>query len=439
MKDAAATEVADPTHSPRERMLEVLRRYELVRSDAVEAAMRAVPRHLFVREVPADQAYSNVPVITKRRPDGEPLSSASEPGIIAMLLEQLDVRPGQRVLEIGTGIGYNAAVLSHLVNPGGEVTTIEYDAEIAERAREVLGATGHGDVRVVHGDGALGHAEGAPYDRVIVSTGAWDVPPAWLDQLIPEGRLVVPLRLPAWSLSVAFERADDCWRSLSGRTCGFIPMDGPAGNPVRNVPLVDDDGVLADGDVVLRIDDERDLDATALAHAFTLPRQEVWTGVMMDNLEPQAYNHLLLRLATTMSGACKFNVSGDVFDRGLVVTVFRWGGLAVCEGDSLAYVTSRRTGQLIEGTERSWFELGVFAHGPHGADVASRISELIQEWDRDHRRRTEPRIEIHPIGTPDARLRDAYIVDKRHVRVAVSWADTAPSRRSGSSSSAQGS
>ncbi|MGW5360530.1 protein-L-isoaspartate O-methyltransferase family protein [Actinopolymorpha pittospori] len=106
-----------------------------------------------------------------------------------MLLEQSDVWPGQRVLEIGTGIDYNAAVLSHLVGPDGQVTTIEYDAEIAERARETLEATGHENVRVVHGDGALGHPEGAPYDRVIVSTGSWDVPPAWLGQLTPVARV----------------------------------------------------------------------------------------------------------------------------------------------------------------------------------------------------------------------------------------------------------
>ncbi|GAA5015380.1 methyltransferase, FxLD system [Actinopolymorpha pittospori] len=436
--NATATGVADPTHGPREGMIEALRRYEVIRSDAVEAAMRAVPRHLFVPEVPADQAYANVPVITKRHPDGEPLSSASEPGIIATLLEQLDVAPGQRVLEIGTGIGYNAAVLSHLVGPDGEVTTIEYDAEIAERARETLATTGHDNVRVVHGDGALGHTQRAPYDRVIVSTGAWDVPPAWLDQLTPKGRLVVPLRLPAWSQSVAFERAEDCWASLSRRTCGFIPMDGPAGNPARNIPLVDDEGVLADGDVVLRIDDDRKVDAAALAHAFTRPRQEVWTGVMMDNLEPQAYDHMLLRLATSLDGACKLNVSGDVFDRRLVVTVFRWGGLAVCEEDSLAYVTSRRTGDLIDGTERSWFELGVFAHGPQAADLADRVAGQIRDWNHNHRANSEPRIEIHPIGTPDARLRDAYVVDKRHTRVAVSWVDAAPTRPV-HSSSAQGS
>ena len=416
--EICAVDVAERATELRGAMVDRLRRDGSLRSGPVEEALRAAPRHVFVPEASVEEAYdAGQVIVTKRHADGTPLSSASEPGIMAMLLEQSAVGPGQRVLEIGAGTGYNAALLSHLVGGAGAVTTIEYDAETAERARRALAAAGYANVRVLCGDGALGAPDGGPYDRVLVSTGAWDVPPAWLDQLVADGRLVVPLRLPGWSLSIAFEPADGCWRSVSSRTCSFIPMEGAMGRARRRVPLADDDAI------VLSIEDDRDVDHLALGRALSEPRRESWTGVAMDPWDSASYDHLLLWLTTTLAGACKFSARPEAVERGRVAPVFRWGGVAVCTSDTLAYVTCRRLNERIPGTKRFARELGVIAHGPGAgaAELDEQVTRRIRTWDREHRSKTHPLIELHRAEAPGEPRVGAFLIEKRHTRLAVSW------------------
>ncbi|SOD59173.1 protein-L-isoaspartate(D-aspartate) O-methyltransferase [Streptomyces zhaozhouensis] len=178
-------------------------------------ALRAVPRHLFLPDLvwlrdgrgghaPCDRAreparwweaaYADVPVVTRltREPGGAtvPTSSASAPGTVVAMLEALDLRAGDRVLEIGTGTGWNAALLAVLAGDSG-VVTVEVDAEVADRARAALAGAGR-TPRVVTGDGAAGWPAGAPYQRVVATCSVRAVPPAWLDQLAAPGRLVAP-------------------------------------------------------------------------------------------------------------------------------------------------------------------------------------------------------------------------------------------------------
>jgi len=143
---------------------------------------------------------ANSPVITQvdfgEAPSGQkssvPSSSCSQPSIVADMLEALNVRPGQSVLEIGTGTGWNAALLSHLVGEHGRVVTIEVDRRLARDARHSLANSGYHPV-VIAGDGLEGYLPGAPYDRVISTAALRElVPRAWLDQLRPGGRLVTP-------------------------------------------------------------------------------------------------------------------------------------------------------------------------------------------------------------------------------------------------------
>ncbi|WP_369974880.1 methyltransferase domain-containing protein [Thermobifida halotolerans] len=167
----------------------------VVRSAAVEAALRRVPRHLFVPGTSLEEAYADEAVHTKHDPaTGVSVSAASQPRIVAMMLEQLQAAPGMRVLELGAGTGYNAALLAALVGPEGRVTTVDVDDDLVTGARDHLAAAGAPNVEVVLGDGALGHPDSAPYDRIIATVGAYEVPTAWLEQLAPGGRLVVPLR-----------------------------------------------------------------------------------------------------------------------------------------------------------------------------------------------------------------------------------------------------
>jgi protein-L-isoaspartate(D-aspartate) O-methyltransferase len=211
----------------------------------VAAAMRAVPRHLFLPEVSPERAYADEAVVTKWSADHVALSSASQPAMIAIMLEQLAVEPGMRVLEIGAGTGYNAALLAYLTGPTGHVTTIDIDQDIVEAARAHLAAAGldADRVTVLCGDGALGDPAHAPYDRIILTVGAWDVAPAWFTQLVDGGRLVLPLALHTLQLSAALDRHGASMRSASLRACGFIRLRGAFAGPEQLVSLEDTHGL----------------------------------------------------------------------------------------------------------------------------------------------------------------------------------------------------
>jgi protein-L-isoaspartate(D-aspartate) O-methyltransferase len=196
---SAGVDVVDEPARLRHDLVRTLVEAGWLQDAAVMAALQRVPRHLFVPEVPVPQAYANDVVHTKFGPDGRPISAASQPRIVAMMLQQAALRPGDRVLEIGAGTGYNAALLAELTGPGGHVTTVDVDMDLVETARAQLAAAGYGTVDVVCGDGAQGHLPGAPFDVLIATVGAWDLPAAWSQQVGDDGRLVVPQRFPVKS------------------------------------------------------------------------------------------------------------------------------------------------------------------------------------------------------------------------------------------------
>jgi protein-L-isoaspartate(D-aspartate) O-methyltransferase len=220
----------------RDRMVDGLLSGGAVRPGPVADALRAVPRHLFLPGVEPATAYEDEAIPTRWSADGRPTSSSSQPAIVAAMLEQLGVRPGHRVLEIGSGTGWNAALLARLAGPTGAVTTVDIDAEVAEEATAHLAAAGTDAVRVVTADGAEGWPAGAPYDRIVLTASARDLAPAWWAQLAPDGRLVLPLALRGSQRSVAFERAGEgVLDSVSIVDCGFMPLQGElAGDdPIR--------------------------------------------------------------------------------------------------------------------------------------------------------------------------------------------------------------
>ena len=155
-----------------------------IRETAVLRAMLKVPRHSFVPDAPPAQAYGDYPL-----PIGHG-QTISQPYIVAFMAEAADISAGDRVLEIGTGSGYGAAVLAELAS---EVYTIEIVPELAERARAILGRLGFENVEVRTGNGWLGWPEHAPYDAVVVTAAPDEVPPNLADQLAVGGTLVVPV------------------------------------------------------------------------------------------------------------------------------------------------------------------------------------------------------------------------------------------------------
>jgi len=220
--DAGGRDTARLRHA----LVDRLQHRMVVRSAPVEAAFRRVPRHLFLPHVSVADAYRDDVIVTRRDANGLPSSSSSQPSIMAVMLEQLRVRRGHRVLEVGTGTGYNAAVIRELVGPEGRVVTVELQADAAREAAGHLAAAGYPDVTVVAADGGFGHPPEAPYDRIIVTASAADIPPAWREQLVPGGYLVVPLRIGTQCLSVALCREGDVLRSGSVESCGFMHLRG---------------------------------------------------------------------------------------------------------------------------------------------------------------------------------------------------------------------
>ena len=206
-------------------MVERLRSKGVLHTAAVEAAMAAVPRHEFIDGADAETAYADRAVTVKTVADGTAISSASQPTIVACMLELSQLAPGHRVLEIGTGTGYNAALLASVVGAEGHVVTIELDDDLAVTAERRLGQHGFDRVSVVVGDGVDGNPPAAPYDVVIVTTGAPSIAEAWVDQLRPGGRLVVPLVGPDGIGSIhCLVRDEGGLTEIARLPCGFLPM-----------------------------------------------------------------------------------------------------------------------------------------------------------------------------------------------------------------------
>ena len=208
-------------------------------SPGLLAAFQAVPRHYFLPERPLREVYQDRAIAVKRS-QGIPISSSSQPTMMAIALTQLEVQPGQRVLEIGAGTGYNAALLGELVGDQGRVVAVDYDGGLAATARDRLQGLGYRQVQIEQADGFYGYAPGAPYDRILLSTAAWDLAPAWRQQLRPQGRLVLPLVLAgSTQIAIALQPEAEGWRSSTAIPCSFMPLRGtaPALAPPRSVAL----------------------------------------------------------------------------------------------------------------------------------------------------------------------------------------------------------
>ena len=196
-------------------------------SRQVRDAFASVPRHLFVPNVDPEAAYADQPVFI-RWDAGIPISSSTQPTMMAIMAEQLRLEPGSRVLEIGAGTGYNAAILAHVAGESGHVVTVDIDQDIVDEAAGNLSKAGYDGVEAVCRDGYEGFPPGQPYDRIMVTVGAQDVSPHWVEQLRDGGIMVVPLWLRGYRLSVALEKRDDVLESLSASPCMFIPIRGSA-------------------------------------------------------------------------------------------------------------------------------------------------------------------------------------------------------------------
>ncbi len=189
-----------------------------VRDPRVLAAMRSVPRHLFVPERVRDRAYGDHPLAIGSR------QTISQPYIVAAMTELLAPEPDDVVLEIGTGSGYQAAVLSKLVK---RVYSMEILRELAESAKRALRENGFDNVEVIVGDGYLGLPEHAPFQGILVTAAPEQVPPPLIEQLAVGGRLVIPVG--EWTQDlVVFEKTESGVSRREVLPVRFVPMTGEA-------------------------------------------------------------------------------------------------------------------------------------------------------------------------------------------------------------------
>jgi protein-L-isoaspartate(D-aspartate) O-methyltransferase len=186
------------------------------------AALRDIPRHLFVPDEVRPHAYEDRPL-----PIGEG-QTISQPYMVAAMTAALEVAASDRVLEVGTGSGYQSAVLARLAR---SVVTIERHATLARRAESVLASLGLSSVRVVVGDGSQGFPADSPYQRILVTAGAPAIPDSLIDQLADGGRLVIPVGSEGYQRLVIVDRRGDRLTDRQGEACVFVPLIGQQGWP----------------------------------------------------------------------------------------------------------------------------------------------------------------------------------------------------------------
>jgi protein-L-isoaspartate(D-aspartate) O-methyltransferase len=387
-----------------------------VTSEAVEAAMRTVPRHLFIPEASPEDAYDPFRAfVTKRDGDGNALSSVSDMHVQSWMLEHAGIQPGMSVLEVGSG-GYNAALLAELVGPSGNVTTVDIDEWVTDRTSRFLGQAGYERVNVVLGDAEHGVPKHAPYDAVLVTAGCWDVPPAWAGQLADHGRLVTALRFLGLQRVIAFGKASGHLASVDSRQFGFVPIQGEGAHQARLL-------VMRGGAITLRYDDDYPADSHLLQGVFSTPRAEEWSGVLIGPHE--LLDTVQVWLGTVLPGFCILLLD-QARDTGVVTPPHKRSfAHATVDGATLAYVTDRPAEE--NGEKAS--ELGVHAYGPDAQKLATQVVGYLQAWATGIRHGTRPHYRIYPAGTPDDALDlpagTSRVIDKARSRLTISWPQTA--------------
>lgn len=332
-----------------------------IRSPAVQDAFAAVPRHLFVPQADLPTAYGDQPVFI--RWDAEtPISSSTQPTMMAIMIEQLCLEPGNRVLEIGAGSGYNAAIMAHIVGDTGNVVTVDIDQDIVDEAAANLSQTGFHNVTCVCGDGFEGVPTEQPYDRIIVTVGAYDVSPHWVNQLKDGGILVVPLWFRGANLSVALRKQGSEITGLSASPCTFIPIRGiwqrtegyyPVGDPpdeaLQMAIALDSDDAAYRRELVQVFNQSAELREIGRSLDGQYYTQNIYSGLFMFlTAHPYVYN-----VYSSSEGGPFQGAGFALIDSGSMsaaVLSDRYPDQALVYGTDVAY------GQLIELLER-WDEL----------------------------------------------------------------------------------
>jgi protein-L-isoaspartate(D-aspartate) O-methyltransferase len=344
------------------------------------------------------------------------------------MLEQLDVQPGHAVLEIGAGTGYNAALLAHMVGETGRVVSVDIDQDPVEAARAHLAATGFDRGQVVCADGGQGYLEAAPYDRIVLTVGAADILPAWIEQLKPDGRMVLPLVITETAQqSIAFERNGEHLVSRSLYNCGFMMLRGAFASATLDwAPLGPDPGLFVASSA------DHPVDAGQVYAWLMGPRRDWETGVELSLREV----FFALGLWMTLNGVEGHSLvaQGEMVDRDIVPPLAGYGGAEksvstdVLLGDGGMAALMRPPGQsapLAEEYDPSVFEasfsLYVRQFGPDES-LAQRLVERIRAWHAAGRPSTEGlRLRAYSKDVDYAPGEGEFLLERRWTRLVLDW------------------
>lgn len=405
-----------------QQLVDLLKQRGCLSDPTIEAAFRAVPRHLFLPEMPLDTVYADEAIPTKMR-DGIAISSSSQPAVMATMLEQLEVQPGHHILEIGAGTGYNAALLATLAGEEGLVVTIDIDDDLVTAAQDHLKQAGFSQVRVVCGDGIFGFPDAAPYDRIILTVGAWDIAPAWIEQLKPGGRLLLPLVIQSdVQLLVAFERAETHLRSVSVRSGSFMPLRGVGAGPRRaDLALGPTPGLLfasADASHTVNPDAVYHLLASRYVYRVTSVRassEELWSGVS-------------LWLALHAPNLCHLTAMGTAAQQHLVLDLFGdstrfQATIGLFEGTTLCVLlrSSKQTAcQEASDEPPSWI-IAIRRFGPD-EQLAEQLLRHLIAWEQAGRPTANNcRIRVYSQKASPVTEPNTIVLTKRWHRIVLDW------------------
>jgi protein-L-isoaspartate(D-aspartate) O-methyltransferase len=412
-------------------LVDQLKNKGLIQTPRVEAAFRTVLRHLFLPGTPLEEVYSDRAISAKKDETGQWISSSSQPAIMAIMLEQLGLEPGHKVLEIGTGPGYNAALMAHIVGETGQVVTVEIDEDLAQSAREHLMMAGYEQVQVVSADGGYGYPDAAPYDRIILTVGAPDITPAWWSQLKPGGRLVLPLLLRGSMKSIAFEHDHDHLTSISVNDCGFIPLRGDFSSAFqKRVQLGPEPGLYVEPMGEMPIEEEsayelltgdhNDLPADVEVTVWDVLSGSLWTWLALH--EPQM---------------CKLFAEGNAVERNIVPPLIVIEGKQKSTGTAAlfdrtglaALVRSPDQPALVVAAEKVFtpdspatqpFSLFVRQFGSDES-IAQRLLTHIQAWKAASPSTSEMHIRVYPKDFDYKLVENEILLEKQWTTLIIDW------------------
>jgi protein-L-isoaspartate(D-aspartate) O-methyltransferase len=385
-----------------------------IRDPRILAAFRAIPRHRFVTHVSIEEAYRDRAIPTKQLDSGVSVSSSSQPAMMAMMLEQLDLQPGHRVLEIGAGTGYNAALMGHLVGARGHVCTIDVDEDIVSDARQHLAANGIANVDVVRTDGGQGFPDGAPFDRIILTVGAWDIAPAWREQLAEHGRLVLPLSVGGPQLAVAFQAQAGRLISQSAHYCEFMRLRGAYAGPERLERIGSEQDLLIGSEGALPVS------TATIYNWLTGPSQDCSTDLHIALRD--IWSSLWFWLGIYETDHIRVYAAGDMARRGRIPDLLSVAVPGTLFGGTSGLVNEDGLCLLARSDhDANPFPLQLRSYG-NAETLTQRLLDQLRVWQAAGRPRGE-RLEIiaHPLGAAVDVPSDAVVMSKRWHQFALRW------------------